>query len=91
MDRVHVDYAEPIQGSMILVLINAYSRWIEAHVVSSSISEVTIDHLSQIFATHGMPKSIVLYILYTNSSLPPSLHLFVRERERELCRSSRMV
>ena len=41
-DRVHVDYAGPIQGSMILVLIDAYSKWIEAHVVSSSTSEVTI-------------------------------------------------
>ena len=58
-DRVHVDYAGSIQGSMILVLIDAYSKWIEAHVVSSSTSEVTIEHLSQIFATHGLPKSIV--------------------------------
>ena len=58
-DRVHVDYAGPIQGSMILVLIYTYSKRIEAHVVSSSTSEVTIEHLSQIFATHGLPKSIV--------------------------------
>ena len=58
-DRVHVDYAGPIQGSMILVLIDVYSKWIEAHVVSSSTSEVTIEHLSQIFATHGLQKSIV--------------------------------
>ena len=41
-DRVHMDYAGPIQGSMILLLIDAYSKWIEAHVVSSSTSEVTI-------------------------------------------------
>ena len=58
-DRVHVDYAGPIQGSMILVLIDAYSKWIEAHVVSSSTSEVTIEYLSQIFASHGLPKSII--------------------------------
>ena len=44
---------------MMFVLIDAYSRWIEAHVVSSSTSEVTIEHLSQIFATRGLPKSIV--------------------------------
>ena len=54
-----MDYAGPIQGSMIFVLIDAYSKWIEAHVVSSSTSEVTIEHLSQTFATHGLPKSIV--------------------------------
>ena len=58
-DRVHLDYDIPIQDSMILVLIYAYSKWIEAHVVSSSTSEVTIEHLSQIFAIHGLPKSIV--------------------------------
>ena len=54
-----MDYAGPIQGYMILVLIDAYSKWIEAHVVRSSTSEVTIEHLSQIFATHRLPKSIV--------------------------------
>ena len=58
-DRVHIDYAGPIHGSMILVLIDAHSKWIEAHVVNSSTSEVTIEHLMQIFATHGLPKQIV--------------------------------
>ena len=57
-DRVHVDYAGPI-GFYDISLIDAYSKWIEAHVMSLSISEVTIEHLSQIFATHGLPKSIV--------------------------------
>ena len=37
-----MDYDGPIHGSMILVLIDAYSMWIEAHVVSSSTYEVTI-------------------------------------------------
>ena len=58
-DRVHVDYSGPIQASLILVLIDAYSKWIEVHVVCSSTSGVTIEHLSQIFARHGLPKYIV--------------------------------
>ena len=31
--RVHVDYAGPTEGKMILVVVDAYSKWIEAKVV----------------------------------------------------------
>ena len=37
--RVRVDYARPIYGKIILVIINAYSKWIEAEICSGSISQ----------------------------------------------------
>ena len=44
---------------MILVLMDAHSKSIDAHVVSSATSSIIIEHLMQTFATHGLPKSSV--------------------------------
>ena len=32
--RVHMTYAGPIKGKWILVIVDAYSKYIDAHVVS---------------------------------------------------------
>ena len=53
--RVHVDYAGPVKGKMILVIVDAHSKWIEAHTVSAATSQATIDKLQLVFATHGPP------------------------------------
>ena len=55
--RVHMDYAGPIQGKWILVIVDTHS--IDAHVVSSPSSSVTERMLRRIFATHGCPHIIV--------------------------------
>ena len=57
--RIHVDYAGPIQVKMILVIVDAHSKWLEAHVVTSATSQVTIDKLGMVFATHGFPEILV--------------------------------
>ena len=57
--RVHVDYAGPTEGKMILVVVDAYSKWIEAKVVHSATTQVTIEQLRGLFATHGLPDTIV--------------------------------
>ena len=57
--RLHVDFAGPIQNRMILIVIDAYSKWIEAIAVSTASTVTTIESLSSIFATHGLPRSIV--------------------------------
>ena len=57
--RVHVDYAGPTEGKMILVVVDAYSKWIEAKVVHSATTQVTIEQLRGLFATHGLPETIV--------------------------------
>lgn len=57
--RVHVDYAGPIEGKMIFVMIDAYSKWIEAEVVSGSTSQITIERLRHIIAAQGIPEIIV--------------------------------
>nr|XP_054597302.1 uncharacterized protein K02A2.6-like [Nothobranchius furzeri] len=43
--RVHVDYAGPFMGKWFLIVVDAYSKWIEAHAVNRSTSAVTIECL----------------------------------------------
>ena len=44
---------------MFLVLVDAYSKWLEVHVMKSTTSTATIEKLREIFATHGLPKTVV--------------------------------
>ena len=57
--RLHIDYAGPFLGKMFLVLVDAFSKWLEVHITPSTSSTATIDKLRQIFATHGLPETIV--------------------------------
>nr|XP_055046280.1 LOW QUALITY PROTEIN: uncharacterized protein K02A2.6-like [Misgurnus anguillicaudatus] len=57
--RVHVDFAGPFMGRMFLVLVDAHSKWIEAHVLKNITAVVTIDVLRQVFSVHGLPDMLV--------------------------------
>ena len=57
--RLHLDYAGPFQGKMILVLIDAHSKWVEAICTPGSTSAVVIDELRTLFAQFGLPETIV--------------------------------
>ncbi|KAL7853111.1 hypothetical protein SRHO_G00188960 [Serrasalmus rhombeus] len=57
--RIHIDYAGPWMGRMFLILVDAYSKWIDAYSVSSSTSAVTIECLRRSFSQHGIPEIIV--------------------------------
>ena len=56
---LHLDYAGPISGKVFLVLINAYSKWLDVKVVNSATSSATIEHLRSIFSVHGLPETIL--------------------------------
>ena len=57
--RVHVDYAGPLEGKMFLVIVDAYSKWMEVHATSSSTSATTIELLRKTFASLGLPEVLV--------------------------------
>ena len=57
--RVHADFAGPIQGQMLLILIDAHSKWIEAHPMSTITSSATAQCCRKIFATFGIPEVLV--------------------------------
>lgn len=50
--RLHIDYAGPLNGQMVLIIIDAHSKYIEA--IPTSIEE-----LRTLFARFGIPESIV--------------------------------
>jgi len=56
--RIHVDHAQ-FGKYLLLVTIDAYSKWPEVHIVSSTRAQTTIDKLRMIFATHGLPMTLV--------------------------------
>ena len=57
--RLHIDYAGPVEGKMLLIIVDAHSKFIECHIVSSANSANTIIKLLQTFATHGLPAQLV--------------------------------
>jgi hypothetical protein len=57
--RLHVDYAGPLRGKMLLVIVDAFSKWIDIHITASATSMTTIEKLRQSFGTHGLPESLV--------------------------------
>ena len=56
--RIHVDHAK-FGNHTLLVTIDAYSKWPEVHIVPSTSARPTIDKLRTIFATHGLPMTLV--------------------------------
>jgi transposase InsO family protein len=57
--RLHIDYAGPVDGWMLLIIVDAYSRWIEAIPTHSITSVTTCKLLRHVFATHGLPEVLV--------------------------------
>ena len=56
--RLHINYAAKIMGRMILVVIDAHSKWIDVHFTSGATSAITSGKLQQSFSTHGITMSL---------------------------------
>lgn len=57
--RLHIDHAGPVLGKTLLIIVDAYSKWIDAHIVPSTSAIAAIDKLRSTLATHGLPQTIV--------------------------------
>ena len=57
--RVHKDFAGPFLGHMYLIATDAHSKWVEVKIMSEITASHTILELCEIFATLGLPDSIV--------------------------------
>ncbi|XP_055699121.1 uncharacterized protein K02A2.6-like [Phlebotomus papatasi] len=58
-ERVHIDYAGPVYGKWLLIVVDSYSKWPEVVSVTDQTTETTITELRKIFSTHGLPEVIV--------------------------------
>ena len=54
-----LDYAGPLLGHMFLILVDAHSKWMGVKLVKTATSTITIEHLTNIFSTHGLPEMLV--------------------------------
>ena len=58
-ERIHVDYAGPVQGKMLLIVVDAHSKWPEAQSMSTTTATHTIKALREMFARYGIPQQLV--------------------------------
>ncbi|XP_062538996.1 uncharacterized protein K02A2.6-like [Armigeres subalbatus] len=57
--RVHVDYAEPLDGEYYLLVVDSFSKWPKTLQTSRITVVATIKILQSIFARLGMPETVV--------------------------------
>lgn len=58
-ERVHADFAGPFLNHYFFILVDAYTKWPEIHIIKNITSETTINLCRQIFAIHGLPRYFV--------------------------------
>ena len=59
MERVHIDFAGPYMSVIFFVLVDAYSKWPEVHIVKNMLAENTIELCTDIFSRYGIPAVVV--------------------------------
>ena len=57
--RIHADFAGPINGKTVLVVVDATTRWPEVKVMNKVTSVATIEVLRTIFSDRGLPRVLV--------------------------------
>ncbi|XP_018359709.1 PREDICTED: uncharacterized protein K02A2.6-like [Trachymyrmex cornetzi] len=58
-DRIHMDFAGPIQGHWFLVIVDSYSRFVDAEWFSTITATATCKYLRRLFFKYGPPKVVV--------------------------------
>ncbi|CAB0012072.1 unnamed protein product, partial [Nesidiocoris tenuis] len=56
--RIHIDFAE-LEKRQFLIIVDAYSKWLEILPMSSTTTQSTIEVLQSLFARYGLPQTIV--------------------------------
>ena len=58
-ERIHIDFAGPMEGMMFLIVVDAFSKWPEVVQMTTSTTTATIKELGRIFAKQVYPKVLV--------------------------------
>ncbi|XP_037505582.1 uncharacterized protein K02A2.6-like [Rhipicephalus sanguineus] len=56
---IHADFAGPVEGRMLLIVVDAYSKWLEVCTMRNIQSPTLIEELRNLFATFGIPERVV--------------------------------
>ena len=57
--RLHLDFAGPFLGKLLLIVIDAYSKWLHVEITPNMTSDAVISVLRKLFAIHGIPECII--------------------------------
>ncbi|XP_031422660.1 uncharacterized protein K02A2.6-like [Clupea harengus] len=57
--RIHIDFAGPFEERMLLVAIDAHSKWPEVAIMRSTTAQKTIEKLAEMFSRFGFPEQLV--------------------------------
>ena len=58
-DRLHIDFAGPVNNTMFMVIVDAFSKWPEVFLMKETTSSNCIKILESLFARFGFPLRIV--------------------------------
>lgn len=56
--RVHVDFAGPLNGAIILVAMDSHTKWIEPVTMPQAMADAAIAALREIVRRLGIPKVV---------------------------------
>ncbi|KAJ8871284.1 hypothetical protein PR048_027592 [Dryococelus australis] len=56
---LHIDFLGPLQGQNFLIVVDAYTKWLEIIPTRSMTLGVIVSILRNIFAMHGLPECVV--------------------------------
>lgn len=57
--KLHLDFAGPFKNNVFLIIVDSYSKWLEVKVVKNQSSAEVIRCLRELFASHGVPDTII--------------------------------
>ncbi|XP_062526265.1 uncharacterized protein K02A2.6-like [Bombyx mori] len=55
--RVHLDFLGPLNGRMYLVLVDAYSKWLEVYEMASTTTSAVIERMYEYMSRYGLPHT----------------------------------
>ncbi|XP_058816836.1 uncharacterized protein K02A2.6-like [Topomyia yanbarensis] len=58
-ERIHIDYAGPVADTMLLIIVDVYSKWFEVKITSSTTTAATVNILDELFTAYGAPITLV--------------------------------
>ncbi|XP_063365892.1 uncharacterized protein K02A2.6-like [Cydia amplana] len=57
--RLHIDFAGPLKGQSLLIVVDAFTKWVEIFPTKTTTSSWCIRKLHEIFITFGFPLTLV--------------------------------
>ncbi|EFO87345.1 hypothetical protein CRE_31410 [Caenorhabditis remanei] len=57
--RIHVDFAGPVDGTYLLVAVDALTKYAEVKMTKTISAVATVDLMEEIFCVHGFPELII--------------------------------